>query len=200
MPILQPTPKGRGRRLGGLRAGPSAGEVADQRAMSTSSSTTWSAPHPRRGCEPSLLVLAGGRRPARGLVIGVEVVQPAGFGTRSSDAGRLSADLFRSPKIFPRGGRPAHPAQAVIPAHRRKAHGAQSNCKVGVRHLARRLAPLVRRNELELNRPTLRGAPQHEAAEVHAGVNRVLGLTSVEPRFVSRSSTPVRLPLSRLPG
>ena len=43
-------------------------------------------------------------------------------------------------------------------------------------------------------------APQYEAAEIHAGVKGVLGLTSVELRFVSRSSTPVRLPLSRLPG
>jgi hypothetical protein len=33
-----------------------------------------------------------------------------------------------------------------------------------------------------------------------AGVNGVLGLTSVEPRFVSRSSTPARLPLNRVPG
>jgi hypothetical protein len=38
-------------------------------------------------------------------------------------------------------------------------------------------------------------APQHEAAEIHAGINRVLGLTSVELRFVSRSSALVRLPL-----
>ena len=32
------------------------------------------------------------------------------------------------------------------------------------------------------------------------GSNGVLGLTSLELRFVSRSSTPVRLPVSRLPG
>ena len=54
--------------------------------------------------------------------------------------------------------------------------------------------------EIEKGGRRLRGAPQHEAAEIQAGVNGVLGLTSVELRFVSRSSTPVGLPLSRLPG
>jgi hypothetical protein len=49
------------------------------------------------------------------------------------------------------GGRPARPARAVIPAHRRKAHGAQTNCNVGVQRLARCLARLVRLNELEQN-------------------------------------------------
>jgi hypothetical protein len=46
----------------------------------------------------------------------------------------------------------------------------------------------------------LSGLPRHEAAETHAGGPRVLELTSVELRFVSRSSTPVRLLLNRLPG
>ena len=59
--------------------------------------------------------------PAKGLVIGVEVVQPAGFGARSSnlpDAGSRRTSSGR--RNFARGGRPARPAQAVIPAHRRK--------------------------------------------------------------------------------
>jgi hypothetical protein len=70
-----------------------------------------------------------------------ELVQPAGFGARSSnlrDAG--SRRTFSGGRNFARGGRPARPAQAVIPAHRRKAHGAQTNCNVGVQRLARCLA------------------------------------------------------------
>jgi hypothetical protein len=70
-----------------------------------------------------------------------ELVQPAGFGARSSnlpDAG--SRRTFSGGRNFARGGRPALPAQAVIPAHRRKAHGAQTNCNVGVQRLARCLA------------------------------------------------------------
>jgi hypothetical protein len=71
------------------------------------------------------------RRAAKGLVIGVEVVQPAGFGARSSnvpDAGSRRTSSGR--RNFARGGRPARPAQAVISAHRRKAHRAQTNCNV----------------------------------------------------------------------
>jgi hypothetical protein len=50
------------------------------------------------GREPSLL--AGGRRPAKGLVIGVEVVQPAGFGTRSSDLPAGSRRTSSGPRNF----------------------------------------------------------------------------------------------------
>jgi hypothetical protein len=39
----------------------------------------------------------------------------------------------------------------------------------------------------------VRDIARREAVEIHAGVNGVLGLTSGELRFVSRSSTPARL-------
>jgi hypothetical protein len=93
------------------------------------------------------------RRPAKGLFTGVEFVQPAGFGARSSnlpDAGSRRTSSGR--RNFARGGRPARPAQAVIPAHRRKAHGDQTNCNVGVQRFARRLARLVRLNKLKQTR------------------------------------------------
>jgi hypothetical protein len=85
------------------------------------------------------------RRPAKGLVIGVEVVQPAGFGQVVQSAGRgLSAGLFLSAKFRKRRLTRSSGASCDSSAST-QAHGAQTNCNVGVQRLARL-------NELEKNR------------------------------------------------
>ena len=103
------------------------------------------------GREPSLL--AGGGRPAKGLVIGVEV-QPAGFGTRSSDLPAGSRRTSSGPRNF-RQRRAIRSSGASCDSSASTQSAWRSNQSQRRRPPpCAPPAPLVRLNELKRNRPT----------------------------------------------